>query len=139
MKQLFFLSITLALLISCSPSQKVAGQKSPAEGIWQLSYLYTATTLEELYSGRKPVINFRGDQVSGNNGCNSFSGKLAMSGNKINFKDAKIATTMMACAGSGEQTFMETLNKVDRYSISNAGKTLTFLHGNSEIMRFEKQ
>ena len=46
--------------------------------------------------------------------------------------------TMMACQGTGEATYMKTLEKIDSYSISKDGKTLSLIAGTIEMMRFEK-
>ena len=62
-----------------------------------------------------------------------------MDGNKINFKEAKMGMTMMACPGEGENVYMKTLEKVDSYSISDDGKTLSFIMGDIAVMRFEKK
>ena len=94
-----------------------------------------------MYPDKKPTISFdsKENKVSGNNGCNQYFGSLKVEGNKINFKDAKMGMTMMACPGQGENVYMKTLEKVDSYSISQDGKTLNFIMGDIVMMRFQKQ
>ena len=93
-----------------------------------------------MYPDKKPTITFdlKENRVAGNNSCNQYFGKLQGDGNKINFKDAKMGMTMMACPGEGENIFMRTLEKIDSYSISEDGKTLNFIMGDIAMMRFEK-
>lgn len=94
-----------------------------------------------LFPNKKPTISFNlsENKVSGNNSCNQYFGTLKVENNKINFKDAKMGMTMMACPGEGEKVYMNTLEKVDSYSISDDGKTLNFLMGDIAMMRFEKK
>ena len=47
--------------------------------------------------------------------------------------------TMMVCSGEGENVYMKTLEKVDSYSISDDGKTLSFIMGDIAVMCFEKK
>jgi heat shock protein HslJ len=94
-----------------------------------------------LYPGQKPVINFdiAGQKVFGKNSCNSYSGKLTIEGDKINFKDSKMAVTMMACQGNGDRVYMDMLEKIDSYSITEEGKVLTMIGNGVPLMRFEKK
>ena len=71
----------------------------------------------------------------GNASCNGFSAKYTMNGNNISFADA--LKTMMFCEGGGEETFLNMLKKVNRYSLNE--NALTFLIGDVAVMRFTKK
>lgn len=139
MKKILLLVSLSAVLLSCRPAQTASIEKSPIDGVWQLTYVAGTNSLDQLYSGRKPIITFKEGKISGNNGCNGFSGDLNIKGDKINFDRSKIISTMMACEGNGESTFMKALYQVDHYASADGGKTLNLLHGQTTVMRFEKQ
>jgi heat shock protein HslJ len=61
------------------------------------------------------------NKITGNNSCNQYFGALLIDGDKIDFKDAKIGMTMMACEGNGDLLYMETLNKIESYTITEDG------------------
>ena len=109
-------------------------------GNWQLNYITGATTsFDSLYPGKIPAINFDvvAKKISGNSGCNSFSGKLVTEGNKISFADPMIMTKMF-CPGDGEPLFLQNLQKVETYLIVN-DTTLNFMMGEIAIMKFAKK
>lgn len=136
------LTILCLAFISCNSVKSTTGKTASLEGTWELNYISgPRITFEGLYPDKKPTINFdlKENKVSGNNSCNSFMGPLHVKDNKINFKDAKMAMTMMACQGSGSDVFMSTLDKVQTYSVSADGKTLNFIMGDIAVMRFEKK
>ena len=112
------------------------------DGTWQLNYITgPRIAFDGLYPDKKPTIifNINENKVSGNTSCNQYFGNLVKDGNKINFKDAKMGMTMMVCSGEGENVYMKTLEKVDSYSISDDGKTLSFIMGDIAVMCFEKK
>src|SRR5690606_25014597 len=107
---------------------------------WVLNYISgPRIAFEGLYPDKKPQLVFTvaDKRVSGNTGCNSFSGPLVVDGNKIDFNQP-MALTKMACRGEGETVFLETLKKVNTYSVSD-GNTLTFIMGDIAMMRFSKK
>ncbi len=139
----FFLAFVIFSMAftSCDSAKSASKTAAALEGTWQLNYITgPRITFEGLYPDKKPTINFdlKENRVSGNNSCNQYFGALLLDGKKINFKDAKMGSTMMACPGTGESTYMKTLEKVSNYSISEDGKTLSFIAGTIEMMRFEK-
>nr|WP_315223962.1 META domain-containing protein [uncultured Flavobacterium sp.] len=113
------------------------------DGSWKLNYISgPRIAFDGLYPNKKPTINFnvKENLVSGNNGCNSYTGKLKVEGNKVNFGDQPMASTKMMCMDvQGEEVFMSTLQKITSYDISADGKTLTFISGDIAMMRFEKK
>lgn len=141
-KIILVLVASCAAFIACKPNQASMKTTSSLEGTWQLNYITgPRIAFDGLYPDKKPTIIFdlAANKVAGNNSCNQYFGALKVDGNKINFKDAKMGMTMMACPGIGETTYMKTLEQIDSYSISNDGKTLNFIMGDIAMMRFEKK
>lgn len=128
-------------IVSCNSAKSSLKTTAALEGTWQLNYITgPRIAFEGLYPDKKPTITFnlKEDKVSGNNSCNQYFGALNVDGKKINFTDAKMGMTMMACPGEGDNVYMKTLEKIDSYSISEDGKTLNFIMGDIAMMRFEK-
>ena len=137
---LFFLGV---VLVSCNASKTQKGDSvSKLEGTWELNYITgPRITFDGLYPNKKPTINFdiKESRVSGNNSCNSFTGKLVVTGNKIDFNQPMAVTKMMCMDGQGEQVFMSTLPKITSYDVTDDGKTLNFISGDIAMMRFTKK
>jgi heat shock protein HslJ len=134
---LVFVSISF---ISCTTS-KSAVKTTSLEGTWELNYITgPKIAFDGLFPNKKPTIAFNlgENKIKGNNSCNQYFGALITDGSKIDFKDAKIGMTMMACEGNGDGLYMETLNKIESYTITDDGKTLNFLIGNVVMMRFSQ-
>jgi heat shock protein HslJ len=141
-KNIFLISLLLFLFMACKTIQSTNKLTTSLEGTWELNYITgPRIALDGLYPSKKPYITFdlKENKVSGNNSCNQYFGTLNSNGNSINFKDAKMGMTRMACPGNGENTYMKTLEQIDSYSISEDGKTLNFLMGDIAMMRFEKK
>jgi heat shock protein HslJ len=142
MKHLLFSAILLSCL-ACNNSKKAtSGNPDPSQldGTWVLNYITgPRIAFEGLYPDKKPQIVFTvaDKRVSGNTSCNSFSGPLVVDGNKISF-DQPMALTKMACPGQGETVFLQTLKKINTYSISD-GNTLNLIMGDIAMMRFTKK
>jgi heat shock protein HslJ len=61
-------------------------------------------------AGREPSITFDGDRISGNAGCNGFSGRFRIEGSTIAIQD--LGSTAMGCpepAASMERMFLNAL------------------------------
>lgn len=141
-KIILALPLLCLAFLACNSTQSVLKTTNTLEGSWQLNYITgPRITFDGLYPNKKPTMTFdlAANKVSGNNSCNTYFGNLIFDGLKINFKDAKMGMTMMACQGEGENVYMRTLEKIDSYSISDDGKTLNFNMGDITMMRFEKQ
>jgi len=144
MKKYFLvLIVSFLAFTACKSTQSSMNKNSSTlDGTWELNYISgPRIAFAGLYPDKKPTIVFdlKENKVSGNNSCNQYFGTLKVEGNKINFKDAKMGMTMMACPGNGDQTYMKTLEQIDSYSISDDGKTLNFIMGDIALMRFGKK
>ena len=110
-------------------------------GTWELNYITgSRIAFDGLYPNKKPTITFDvvNNSVSGNTSCNNFSGQLKVTGNKIDFTGPLAMTKMMCQDGKGENVFVETLKKVNTYTISN-GTSLNFIQDDMAVMRFSKK
>jgi heat shock protein HslJ len=144
MSVIMFMSI---VIFACkNEAKKTAAATTPViadsvklNGNWQLNYITGATNFDSLYPAKIPAINFDvvSKKISGNTGCNSFSGKLVTEGSKISFADPMIMTKMF-CPGDGEPLFLQNLQKVETYLIVN-DTTLNFMMGELAIMKFSKK
>lgn len=108
------------------------------DGAWNLNYISGPVAFEILYPEKKPFIHFdmKKTAVNGHTGCNSFFGNLAaVDGHKISFSQS-MGMTKMLCPGQGEQVFMSTLRKADRFEISNDRQSMTLYGGQVALMRF---
>jgi heat shock protein HslJ len=141
-KSIVILMLLLMAFSACKSAKSASKPTTSLEGTWELNYITgPRIAFDGLYPDKKPIIIFdlKENKVGGNNSCNQYFGTLKVDGNKINFKDAKMGMTMMACPGEGENVYMKTLEKIDSYAISDDGKTLNFLMGDIAMMRFEKK
>jgi heat shock protein HslJ len=142
MKKVALLVVFIGMaLVSCTTTKSTMKTVS-LEGTWELNYITgPRIAFEGLYPNKKPTIVFdlAANKIAGNNSCNQYFGALIVDGNKVNFKDAKMGMTMMACEGNGDTVYMSALDKIDSYSISDDGKTLRFMMGDVEMMRFTRQ
>lgn len=113
---------------------------SKLNGTWELNYITgSRIAFDGLYPNKKPTIVFdlANKTLSGNSSCNSFTGPLKVEGNKISFADP-MAMTRMMCPGDGETVFLQTLQKVNSWSVSD-GNTLNLIMGDIATMRFSKK
>ena len=128
------------VLISCKCTKN--NSVSKLDGTWELNYISgPRIAFEGLYQNKKPTIVFdsKESRVSGNSSCNSYTGKLMVDGNKIDFTQPMVMTKMACMDGQGEQTFMSTLEKITSYDITDDGKTLNLMSGDVAMMRFTKK
>ncbi|WP_243743916.1 META domain-containing protein [Tenacibaculum caenipelagi] len=108
------------------------------ESKWELEYISgPRIAFQGLYPDKKPQITFNKDsqKVEGNNSCNGYSASYTLDGESISFGEPT-PTTMMFC-GQGEQVFLNTIKKVNKFSIDTEGK-LNLMINDVSMMRFKK-
>ncbi|MEH6307033.1 META domain-containing protein [Olivibacter sp. CPCC 100613] len=141
MKKTFMLMMVLAVVLAaCTAKKNVTKGKDALNGTWELGYISgPRIAFEGLYPNKKPFIKIEVDsnRISGNTSCNNFFGKLNREGHNISFKEG-LGMTKMLCEGQGEPTFISTLEKINRYDITDEGKTLHFIVGDIAMMRFKR-
>ncbi len=132
--------VVSVVLSSCGvmKKDKTNQDSTKLSGEWVLTYITgPRITFDGLFPEAKPTIVFDLEKakVSGNNSCNSYGGDLVLKGNTI--KIEKPFSTMMACQGSGEGTYMEILKEIETYKIDET--VLSFYKGDIEVMRFSRK
>jgi len=144
MKRLLILTALITASVAACTTMKsgTIGSEglSQLTGVWEMNHISgPRIAFNGLYPGKVPIIEFntREKKFSGNTSCNSFSGTLVADDSTISFNEPFIMTKM-ACPGEGEATFIQTLQKVNTYSVSN-DTTLYFMMGDIVIMRFIKK
>lgn len=134
---ILLLAIVLILSgIQCSTSKKL-GDLKLFDSTWELEYISgPRIAFEGLFPDKKPYLTFNRDQqmAEGSNGCNGYRASFKIKGPEISFGEPG-PTTMMYC-GEGEQVFLKTIKKVNRYSIDPEGK-LNLLMDEVSMMRFK--
>lgn len=111
------------------------------DGTWEVNYIMnTPKPFADIYPGVKPSITFNSydGKVMGVTGCNNFNGTFKMDGNKLSWGDTMATTRKMCPDMTGEQTFLETLKKVNSYSVTEQGKTLNLIMGDMAVMRLTR-
>lgn len=131
--------LVLSMILSCksvkAPSAIPAELKDPKK-VWALTYITDPRiTFDGLYPNQKPRVTFNlnSNEINGFTGCNSFSSRIKINGDSISINSP--LQTIMICQGTGENTFVNMLNKIDRYHIKE-GK-LELLNNEIVMMRFE--
>lgn len=142
MKKIMLLIVFIYISFASCTAKKSVPESASLKGTWQLNYITgPRIAFDGLYPDKKPtiVLDIANNKVVGNNSCNQYFGALIFDDKKIDFKNAKMGMTMMACEGNGDKLYMETLKKIETYTITDEGKTLNFLIGNIVMMKFTHQ
>lgn len=145
-KILLILTVCAGMLVSCDakkPTADASGDPKMLNGTWEVVHMTKSRLgLNELYPDKKPFLTFnvKESKVSGNTGCNSFTGNISsMSNGKIRFEEA-MAMTKMFCQGDGEPVFLKNMKVVEGFKFSDDGKTLHLTEeGGIDAMRLTKK
>lgn len=135
--KILFLFILASIIGACSSTKKISND-TLFNTTWELEYLSgPRIAFDGLYPDKKPKITFNKttNKVEGNNSCNGYSADYTLNGNNISFGEPG-PTTMMYC-GEGETFFLNTIKKINSYTIDADGK-LNLMLDNSSMMRFKK-
>lgn len=133
-KQILLITILSILVVSCTSTKNDELYK----GTWELEYISgPRIAFNGLYPDKKPQISFNKEtkKAEGNNSCNGYSADYTISGDAITFGEPG-PTTMMFC-GEGEQVFLSTMKKVNKFNIDADGK-LNLMLNDVSMMRFHK-
>lgn len=134
MKYLLVACLSLIMLYSCSSSRSTSQMNSLA-GNWRLTVFPNATKpFAEFFTTKMPELEFAGDRVSGNTGCNRITGSFSLDGEAFRF--GNLATTKMGCPGYDENIYLDALNMTNRFML-NADQ-LSLYRDSTLLMTFVK-
>lgn len=111
-KVVVILFVSVLVLAACQPQGA-----SPEGVIWKLDELNGNILLPNT----NIVLNFDGNRLSGNDGCNSFGGSYTLKGNNLTIGE-DLMSTMMACDESIMQqagNFTNALMNTKKYKVVN--------------------
>jgi len=130
--KIFPIIIFTIVLNACSFSLS-SSQDNLDGSVWILTAINNDTAI----IGNPPTLEFEGDIVSGNAGCNSYGGSYQVRGETISF--GPLARTELYCMESEgvmdqEQIYLEILESAQRFELvesvliifADSGRTLTF-------------
>jgi heat shock protein HslJ len=121
MKKIISLSILSVFLISCSTSKKMNTANEFKEKYWKLIEIRgQMITAENFVKEPYFILKSNENKVSGNSGCNSFSGSYDLQSKTNRIAFYKLAVTRMACIKpTVEEAFLKILETADNYTIKN--------------------
>ena len=144
MKQFLFLALTFLLFSTQSThAGKKPKKKAPASstlsGNWTLNFITgPRIAFDGLFPDRKPTLEFdvKEKKVYGQSPCNRYNSPYTQKGDSLRFSN-NIAMTMMACEeGQGENLYMQTLKKINRWKL-NANGQLELYTNDILMMRYQ--
>lgn len=129
------LGVALALTVGACVSQQQPVPTGPSlSGNWQIISMVGGA----MPAGASVTLDFAGKTVSGNAGCNTYSGNYVQNGQALTF--APTALTRKACAPmlmDVEAGFTKALAAVNRYDM--ADNTLRLFVGDTLIMQAQRR
>ena len=137
-KNLFISMAAIALMTSCSSTQKMASV-ADLSGEWTIERI-NGSAIDKKAGDEIPFLGFdtKDKRVYGNTGCNSLTGLLKTKNNKIDLSG--MGCTLMMCADmTNEQKVLKALDKVKRFDVNNDGELVLTDNANSEIFLLKKQ
>lgn len=136
---LLFVSVLTLSFNSCTTMKDTTKTAELYDTTWELEYITgPRIAFEGLYPDKKPFLKFdeKAGQVYGNAGCNGYTAPYTLKGSKLTFGEQGPAT-LMYCEGDGERTFLQTIKKINGYTIDKDGK-LNLMMNEVPMMRFKK-
>ncbi len=116
--------------------EKPINQTVALTGKWLFITLNGKTYTNPRDESKKPFIIFDETKhtISGNTGCNNYSGQFKTEGNKLSIGPA-LSMTKMGCLDTFEGQYIDNLVNIDSYQIY--GRLLRLFKSGNEILTFE--
>lgn len=139
MKKLLFAGCIAMMVVSCKTSKTTSTEDATATATSSINILGSSWELDKAgdSTSKKPTLVIEDKNISGNGGCNNFTGYLELDPATKSFKASKIASTRMACRGTNEPNYFKMLEEVTSYKIK--GGQLHLYKGNLLLMKFNKK
>jgi heat shock protein HslJ len=138
-KYLFVVVVVMLFVLSGCTASKTVNSKDLYGTVWELDYISgPRIAFDGLFPEKKPQITFLEQEhnANGSTGCNGFSTSFTTDGNSIKIEQPQ-AMTMRYCEGGGEKVFLQTMEKVNKFSFDKDNK-LNLMIDDVPMMRFKK-
>lgn len=126
--------------MACATPHKVAKQLNNLNGDWVLAVFMPEQkkTLAEVFGGRVAELQFNKSTngVAGTTGCNRFASSFTADTTNLRFSENRVLTKM-ACGDYDEQTFLNALDRVNRYRLAEG--QLELMQDSSILMVFARK
>ena len=134
--KIFTVSIVLIAALALGACQPKAESTSLDGTSWNLVELNGQSVLEDA----SVTLNFDGESLTGNDGCNHFGGSFTIDGNKLSIGD-DLMSTLMACEGpimqqAGEVT--QALRETQSFKVEN-DQLILMDESNNKVAVFQLQ
>jgi heat shock protein HslJ len=127
----------LPLLTACASTSSSATSSSQGSNLEGTTWVLTTRLGGMADSGSAKAqidIRLEAGQASGSSGCNHYGGPYTLQGSSLSF--GPLASTAMACPEpimTIESQYLQALAKVDGYTVSSDGKSLTLTGPDVEL------
>ena len=137
MKKSILSLVTIVLMTACNSKESKSADRSLLQSDWQLEKI-NGESLEESMTIPTLRINLSEMRLSGNSGCNNYTGAITELDNKI-IKIGDMASTLKLCPEANyEDQYMNLLKQVKTFEVNDS--SLSFKDGNNnKILEFTKQ
>jgi heat shock protein HslJ len=133
-KSMITFGIICIMLLGCNSAKTEKQVKSITDTAWELYSVHSVAADAADYNSGLPDALFTKDgKVSGNGGCNRFSGSYTLNA-KGEIAIGQLMSTKMFCPGNGESDFIKAFTKAN-IAIIEKGK-LVLLDGTTEMAVF---
>jgi heat shock protein HslJ len=133
MKKLQWIMITILVFVIAACG---GGNPNSIVGTWELVSYGPASSQTPVSIYTNTMVDFdSAGELSGNVGCNSFSGDYKVKGDEITF--GRITTTLMACEdpiNTQEASVLGTFTETTTYTLSGDMLTITSADGESVVI-----
>ncbi len=136
MKIIYFLLITLGLLISACTSTGRGGGEIPIPSKWKLESFGETSTATPVVPGTTVTLEFlENGQLGGSGGCNSYGAKYEIDGTNLSIKE--LVSTLMACVDEKvmqqETLYFTAPQSASSYEISGDNLTIFYDGGVNQL------
>ena len=129
---IIFLFVTV--LASCGSTQGTTSAAMLTANTWELSEINGTAVSASNYSRGLPNVTFTTDnKITGNGGCNGFSGSYNLN-DEGGMNISQVMATKMFCEGANEGDFFAALDKVTMTKIDK--DKLILMNGVDEVLVF---
>lgn len=128
----------LGLMMASCETQKNTADNADYYASGSTNILNTAWVLDSNnVATKKPTMVLEHENISGNGGCNNYTGYLKVDTKTRAFSASKLASTRMACKGTNEASFLKMLEQANNYKIK--GNQLHLYKDNLLLLKFNRK